>query len=239
MSAKEILLEVAEKLPQIAFRPLVRPVKYEVQTEPRRRPANVKEQIVVEKNLENLRLLREDVADTSYSPTACVKSYRLVVLRKTISVERGQKRLFDEICWFFYLTNDWSKSTAQIVRDANQRCNQENLIAQLKGGVKALSLPVGSLVGNWAYMVMASLAWTLKGWAALCLPEKGRWSEQRAAEKQRLLRMEFATFQQAMIQLPCQIVRTARQVVFRLLSWNTWVGVLLRLVDQLRHPLRC
>ena len=51
-----------------------------------------------------------------------------------------------------------------------------NLIAQLKGGVKALAMPVGDLVSNWAYMVMASLAWSLKAWSALVLPEQGRWS---------------------------------------------------------------
>ncbi len=100
-------------------------------------------------------------------------------------------------------------------------------------------LPVDSLVSNWAYMVMASLAWTLKAWSALWLSESGRWAKPHAAEKQRLLRMEFATFAQAMIQIPCQIVRTARRVVYRLLAWNPWAHVLLRLVSQLRHPLRC
>jgi len=233
------LKELAEKLPQIAFRPLVRPAKYEVQTEPRRRPPNVKQQIVVEKGYEDRRLVREDVAEMSYSPTACAKIYRLVVVRKTIAVERGQQRLFDEVLWLFYITNDREKSATEIVRDANQRCNQENLISQLKGGVKALALPVDSLVSNWAYMVMASLAWTLKVWSALWLPEGGRCAAQHAAEKQRLLRMEFSTFVQAMIQIPCQIVRTGRRVVYRLLSWNPWARVLLRLVSQLRRPLRC
>lgn len=239
IDAMRKLVTEAENLPEFAFRRLVRPAKYEVHTEPRRRPANVKQQIVVEKNFENLRLEREDVAEIRYTPTACAKSYRLVVLRKTIAVERGQQRLFSEVRWFFYISNDWKKSEAEIVFDANGRCNQENLIAQLKGGVKALALPVESLVSNWAYMVMASLAWTLKVWAALWLPEAGRWAKQHATEKQRLLRMEFSTFVQAMMQIPCQIVRTARRVVYRLLSWNPWARVLLRLVSQLRRPLRC
>ena len=46
---------------------------------------------------------------------------------------------------------------------ANERCDQENLIEQLKNGVKAMKLPVDNLVSNWAYMVMASLAWTPQG----------------------------------------------------------------------------
>jgi hypothetical protein len=239
IDASPALKQRAENLPNFAFRPLVRPPKYEVQTAPRRRPVNVKQQIVVEKGFEDRRLLREDVADMPYCPTACVKLYRLVVLRKTIAVERRQMRLFDEVEYRFYLTNDRQKSAAEIVRDANGRCNQENLIAQLKGGVKAMALPVYGLVSNWAYMVMASLAWTLKAWSALWLSEGGRWQQQHAVEKQRLLRMEFSTFTQAMIQLPCQISRTGRRVVYRLLSWNPWVHVFLRLVSQLRRPLRC
>jgi len=239
IQASPSLKTMAENLPKIAFQPLVRPPKYAVKTAPRRRPTNVKQQIVIEKKFENLRLQREDVAEVRYTPAACVKSYRLVVLRKTIAVERGQQRLFDEVEWFFYISNDRELSETGIVADANGRCNQENLIAQLKGGVKALALPVDNLVSNWAYMVMASLAWTLKVWAALWLPDGGRWAKQHAVEKQRLLRMEFLTFVQAMIQIPCQIVRTARRVAYRLLSWNPWARVLLRLADQLRRPLRC
>jgi hypothetical protein len=239
IDASPALKKLAEDLPGFAFRPLVRPPKYEAKAGPRQRPANVKQQLVIEKEFENLRLEREDVAEVRYTPAACAKSYRLVVLRKTIAHERGQQRLFDEVRWFFYLSNEWGKSEAWTVADANGRCNQENLIAQLKGGVKALSLPVESLVSNWAYMVMASLAWTLKAWAALWLTEKGRWAEQHTAEKQKLLRMEFGTFVQAMIQIPCQIVRTGRRVAYRLLSWNPWARVLLRLVSELRRPLRC
>jgi len=239
INASTPLKEMAEKLPGFAFRPLVRPRKYEVKTEPRRRPANVKQQLVIDREFENLRLEREDVAEVLYTPAACAKGYRLVVLRKTIAHERGQQWLFDEVRWFFYLSNEWGKSEAWTVADANGRCNQENLIAQLKGGVKAMALPLDNLVSNWAYMVMASLAWTLKVWAALWLPDGGRWADQHAAEKERLVRMEFSTFIQAMIQIPCQIVRTGGRIVYRLLSWNPWARVLLRLVGELRHPLRC
>ena len=114
-----------------------------------------------------------------------------------------------------------------------------NLIAQLKGGVKALAMPVGDLVSNWAYMVMASLAWSLKAWSALVLPEAGRWAEKYRAEKRSLLRMEFSTYCVAMIQVPCQIVRTAGRTVYRLLSWNPWQCVLLRLVERLHGRRLC
>ncbi len=114
-----------------------------------------------------------------------------------------------------------------------------DLIAQLKGGVKALAMPVNDLVSNWAYMVMASLAWSLKAWSALVLPEGGRWAEKYRAEKRSLLRMEFSTFCVAMIQVPCQVVRTAGRIVYRLLSWNPWQGVFLRLVERLHGRRLC
>ncbi len=88
-------------------------------------------------------------------------------------------------------------------------------------------------------MVMACLAWSLKAWTALLLPETGRWKERRVAEKRTLLRMDFATFRNAFIQMPAQIVRGGGRIVIRLLSWNPWQQVLFRLLDQLRLPLRC
>ena len=127
----------------------------------------------------------------------------------------------------------------EIVFSANDRCDQENLNAQLKNGVRALRMPVDNLVSNWAYMVMSSLAWTLKAWLALVLPERGRWKQRRKAEKRAILRMEFKTFVNAVMRLPCQIVRTSRRIVYRLLSWNPWQPVLLRAAEALRHPLRC
>jgi hypothetical protein len=111
------------------------------------------------------------------------------------------------------------------------------VIAQLKGGVKALAIPVGDLVSTWAYMVMASLAWSLKAGSALVLPEGRRWAGKYRTEKRSLLRMEFSRFCVAMILVPCQVVRTSRRVVYRLLSWNPLRGVFLGLVER-RHGRR-
>ena len=39
------------------------------------------------------------------------------------------------------------------------------------------------LESNWAYMVMTALAWNLKAWWALLLPEEpGRWQEKHRTE---------------------------------------------------------
>jgi hypothetical protein len=73
---------------------------------------------------------------------------------------------------------------------ANDRCDQENLIAQLKQ-LGATRMP-GTPCSKWAYLVMASLAWSLKAWFGLLLPETGRWAARYAAEKAAVLRMKSA-----------------------------------------------
>src|SRR4051794_18698188 len=114
-----------------------------------------------------------------------------------------------------------------------------DLIAQLKGGVHALTTPVDDLVSNWASMVMASLAWSLKAWAALLTPAVPRHAAAHEAEKRRWLRMEFATFRAAVLQMPCQIVRGGKRLLYRLLSWTPWQGMFLRLVERLRGCWLC
>jgi len=238
IDATQALRARAEALPASAWKKLARPPKYAVKTEPRTRPEKVKERIVKEREFENIRLVSEDVAEFTYQPVACRQAYRLVAVRKNLSVEKGEQVLFDDVRYFFYITNLADVPAAEIVLLANDRCDQENLIAQLKGGVRALRMPVDNLVSNWAYMVMAALAWTLKAWLALALPViPGRWQEDHARQKRQLLKMEFKTFLAAMIRVPCQIVRTGRRIVYRLLAWNPWQGVFLRLAETLRHPL--
>ena len=233
------LVARAEGLPAERYSELERPARYTIKTVPRQTRERHRERVVSERQFRTLKLLGEEVAEFEYRPVACEKAYRVVVLRKKLTVQRGQLWLFEPDRFFFYITNDRTTPASEIVFLANDRCDQENLIAQLKGGVKALAMPVGDLVSNGAYMVMAGLAWILKAWAALLLPEHGRWSEKHRAEKRALLRMEFSTFCVAMIQVPCQIVRTSRRIVYRLLSWNPWQGVFLRLVDRLHGRRLC
>lgn len=240
MDRSQALVSQADKLPKSAWKKLPRRPRYEVKTQPRARPENVKEQVVQEREFENLRLQGESVAEFRYRPVACGQAYRVIVVRKDLQVTRGQQVLFDnQPRYFFYITNDWERLPPAVVEKAHGRCNQENLIEQHKNGVPALKAPVDSLESNGAYMVMAALAWSLKAWAALLLPEEGRWQERHRAEKQKLLRMDFATFRRVLVDLPAQIVRTSRRIVFRLLSWNPWQPVFFRLLDQLRRPLRC
>jgi hypothetical protein len=233
--AKATIVSLAEHLPERAWQKLERPLRHTVKTAPRQRPERVKEQIVVARQFENQCLQSEQVAEFNYRPTACQEPYRMVVVRKNISVEQGEQCLFDRIVYFFYLTNDWVSDVQAIVFSANNRCNQENLLAQLKNGVRALTAPVDNLVSNWAYMVMTTLAWNLKAWWALTLPEPpGRWQDKHRAEKKWVLGIEFKTFVNAFVRLPCQIIRTSRRLVYRLLSWNPYQPIFFRLVSALR-----
>lgn len=226
---------IAEDLPAGAWQPLQRPARYEVKTQPRQRPDNVKEAIVVQREFENQRLQSEEVAEFRYQPTACRKKYRMVVVRKNLSVEQGERVLFDRIIYFFYITNDGDSAADAIVFSANDRCDQENLLAHLSSGVRALRAPLNDLESNWAYMVMTSLAWNLKAWWALHLPEPpGRWQLKHQMEKMWALRLEFKAFVNAFVRLPCQIIRTGRQLVYRLLGWNPYQPIFFRLLDVLR-----
>jgi hypothetical protein len=234
MDARDNLKHLAEHLDDLKYSELERPARYTIQTVPGQRRERHKERIVAERRYETLKLLGEEVAEFEYRPVACERTYRVIVLRKRLVVEKGQLWLFEPDRCFFYITNDRTTAASEIVFLANDRCDQENLIGQLKSEVKALAMPVDDLVSNWAYMVMAALAWTLKAWSALLVPEHPRWAEKHQAEKRSLVRMEFSTFCVALIQVPCQVVRTSRRIVYRLLSWNPWQGVLLRLVERLQ-----
>ena len=230
----------AELLEESDWEPLVRPPRYEVATQPRTRPENVKESIVVQRLFKNLKLRSEHVAEIDYQPVKCTKAYRLIICRKSIDVEMGQDRLWPEHRYFFYITNDRLTPADQLVLSANKRCDQENLIEQLKNGVKAMRLPVDNLHSNWAYMVMASLAWSIKAWWGLMLPEgKGRRRERRAREKQDVVRMEFKRFVAGVIRLPCQILRTGRRLVYRFLSYSPWQEPMLAAVVAWRTKTQC
>jgi len=233
------LNRMADSLASKAWKRLKREPKHQVRTTPRAKPRRVKEKIIRERRYKNLVLVREDVAEFEYSPSKCSETYRMIVVRKLISVERGQKVLYPEFRYFFYITNRRDLTAREVVLFANDRCNQEKLIGQLKAPVSALKAPVDGLVSNWAYMVMVSLAWSLKAWFALLLPTRGRWKERRQQEQDSVRRMEFKAFLNNFMRVPVQIVREGRRIWFRLLSWNPWTAVLLRGVETLNAIRLC
>ena len=193
----------------------------------------VKEQIVCERGYLNQCLAREDLAEFEYQPRKANRPYRIVVLRKTIVEERGQLCLGQNYRYFFYITNDRALTCEQVVAEANGRCNQENLLAQLKTGVRALHALLNTLNANWAYMVIVALAWSLKAWFALTIPVTPRWRTQHEADRERVLRMEFRSFVQRFIFIPTQILQTGRQLIYRLLAWRPDLAIFFRLLDAL------
>lgn len=228
------LKATADELPESAWTRLDRPSGVRLTDKRRQKPERVKEQVVIDREFKNFKLLSEDIAEFEYQPRACGQMYRMVVIRKNLSVERGDKVLYDDIRYFFYITNDRTLSAEDVVFSCNDRCDQENLIEQLANGPRAFQAPVDSLMSNWGYMLMGSLAWTLKAWTALWLPESGRWKDRRQSEKSRLLKMEFRTFVNTLMRVPCQIVRTGRRIHCRVLSWNDSQPTFWRLVEALR-----
>ena len=231
VDASEWMRNRAEARPETLYEELVRKVECTIKTQPRCRPENVKARIVKERGYKNMRLDSEQVVEFEYKPSKCKRSYRVIALRKNITVERGELALFDEIRYFFYITNDRMMTTADVVFESNQRCNQENLIRQLKSGVRALHAPVNTLNANWAYMVAASLAWSLKAWTALLIPLLHRWRPLHSQQQQLILRMGFRGFVDRFINIPAQIVRTGRHVVYRLIGNNPHLHLFFRLLD--------
>ena len=226
MDAQAALVARAQALHEAHWRGLAR-VGREIKTGPRARPENVKEQIVRDKGYLNKVLQSEQVAEFEYQPGACERTCRVVALRKNISVERGEDFLFADLKYFFYITNRTDLAIEEVVQQANARCDQENVIEQLKNGVNAMRMPVDNLLSNWAYMVMAALAWNLKAWFGLLMPdaERGR----------QIMRMEFPSFLAAIIQVPAQIVRTARRILYRVMGYNGWLKDFFATWERLRR----
>lgn len=228
---KEALVEWAESAPRSMYKELVARTERAIKTKPRERPENVKDRIVCERGFEKLRTTSDEVVDFPYQPGKCKQEYRVVAVRKNVSVEKGEEVLFDEIRYLFYITNDWKLTPHEVVHEAHHRCNQENLIEQLKNGVRALHAPVNTLLANWAYMVMAALAWSIKAWVGLSLPILRRWRERHEAERNQIVRMDFRTFLAGFVNVPAQIAKTGRRIVYRLLAWTPVQHVFFRFVD--------
>ena len=150
----------------------------------------------------------------------------MIVLRKTINEFKGERLLFDDIRYFFYITNDRQKTTRQLVEFYRKRADHENDIEQLKNGVCAMENPSDSLNANWAYMTIASLAWDLKAWYGMLMPYR--------ALGLSIIRMEFKRFVQTFIKIPCLILKSGRAITYRIIGYNNRLKSMLNHVDFMR-----
>jgi len=214
MDCNQALRSRAEAVDEACWQRLERRPKYTTLTGQTRQrfQSNEKERIVREREYLNLELNYEDIAEFSYQPGKCGRPYRVVALRKNISKLKGEQVLLDDIRYFFYITTRTDLSTVEVVWCANERCDQENVIEQLKNGVNALRVPLYDLVSNWAYMVMATLAWNIKSWFAMMMHHK--------SERLAYIRMEFRRFLNSIILIPCRVVRRARSITIRLIGYQ-------------------
>lgn len=226
MDANPEFVSRAEALDEAVWNELQRPEAYRVKAEPRSTRRDYKDTVIRVRGFKKLRLAAESWAEIVYTKNG--RNYRLIVLRKNISVLRGEDKLGDEIRYHFYVTNVPADemSAPEVVFQSNARCNQENVIKQLKGDVQAMRMPAGDLVANWAYMVIATLAFNLKAWMGLVLPKREGGGQ--------LLRMTFRRFIHSLILIPAQIKKGGRRLTFRLLSYNRWVRLLLEGSKRLR-----
>jgi len=226
IDARQNLIDIADGIPEERWDPLFRKPKYKVKTQKRKRPENVKERIVKEREFKNIRTISEHVAEFDYRPVKCKKTYRVVVLRKNLTVEQGDLALFDKIVYFFYISNDRDMTSQEVVYFSNDRCDHENDIEQLKNGVNAMRMPVDDLLSNWAYMVIAALAWNMKAWYGLLTPNK--------LLGHQIIRMEFKRFINTFINIPCLIINTGRRIIYRFVGYNNYLKDFFRTFDTIK-----
>lgn len=226
--AKKNLIDDAKSFPKEDWELLIRKAADEFAQ--RKRPVNVKEQIVIRRGYRNIILRQENMIEFFYRPGKCSRDYRIIAVRKELDIKSGETLLFEDERYFFYVTNDDSLSMIEVVKQACDRCNQENIIEQLKNGVHAIRNPLNTLDANWAWMVMTSIAWSLKAWIALTLVSKAS-SKDESGKAYDILRMEFRSFLNTFIRVPALVIRTGRRLIVRVLGWNPLLPSLFKLCD--------
>lgn len=216
----KILMPDRKKKDEADWQALPKKPRYKIKTRKRCRPENVRQQVVKRRKFKKIQTEAEHFCHFTYRPGKCKKTYRMIVLRKRLKVVKGEMNLFDDVRHFFYITNDWNRSTAEMIQFYRNRADHENDIDQLKNGVKALAPASDSLLSNWALMAIASMAWDLQAWFGLLLPYRPLGCS--------IVRMEFKRFLDTFIRIPCLIIRTGRRICYRLVGYN----------DKLKHVIR-
>ena len=227
MDARENLVKIANSISESLWELFEREKKYTVKTKERKRPENVKDQVVKKRKFKKIQTESEYLAEFSYQPVKCEKTYRMIVLKKNLEVIKGEVSLFDDVRYFFYITNDEISSPREIVEFYRDRADHENDIEQLKNGARALQAPSDNLISNWAYMVIASLAWNLKTWYGLLIPYRPLGKA--------IVRMEFKRFVNTFINIPCLIVKTGRKICYRFIGYNKKLKSMLKFSEMLKN----
>ena len=216
------LVKIANEIDKADWQALPKKPKHFVKTRKRRRSGTIKQQIVKKRKFKKIQTEAEHFYHFTYQPGKCKKTYRMIVLRKTLKVLRGEMNLFDDFRHFFYITNDWTRSTADMIQFYRNRSDYENDIEQLKNGVRALVPGSDSLLSNWALMVIASMA----SWFGLLLPYRPLGLS--------IVRMEFKRFLNTFIRIPCLIIRTGRRIHYCLVGNNDKLQQVIRFSEAIK-----
>lgn len=132
----------------------------------RKKRKNHKKIIGKQRNSRIIEKGKSEVASFTYQPVKWEKPYRFVVKRTEIIDESGQLPLDETLCKYRYhiiVTNsDYSES--RVMRIAQGRGNQENLIKDFKDGLSLSHIPTGFFDANKIYFLIAMLAWNIKTW---------------------------------------------------------------------------
>lgn len=128
----------------------------------------------------------------------------MLVRKQRILETTTQGELFERVRYRFALTNIEGATAHEAIDLTYLRCDQENVIEQLKNGLGGLSMPTGELHSNAAFLVCARLAFNAKSWLAMTvLPDE-------------CLRWEWKRFRFAFVYIAAVVVRHARAIVVRL-----------------------
>jgi hypothetical protein len=226
VDARENMIRIADSISESQWELFEREAKYTITTKERERPVNVKDQVIEDRGFKKIQTETEYLAEFPYQPKKCNKTYRVIVLKKKIKITRAGVVLSNVIRYFFYITNDEIRSASDVLEFYRDRADHENDIAQLKNGTRALHAPSNNLISNWAYMVIASLAWTLKAWYGLLMPYQ--------LLGKTIVRMEFKRFVNTFINIPCLIINTGRKICYRFIGYNDKIKSMLKLFEMLK-----
>ena len=133
----------------------------------RRRRANLKRKIAIRRKPNSRFKGAPEIAGMMFKPKSWNKARRYVIKRTPIVDKDDQQLYLDDglrryVYWI--VVNNSKRSNEQVLRIAQGRGNQENLIKDFKYGLGLAHIPTGSLAANQAYFMIAALAWNLKTW---------------------------------------------------------------------------
>jgi hypothetical protein len=230
------LLEMAENLPESAWKPFSAHTAQKVaRTDPRRKARRKRERvrarIARERGYKTLATVEQWAGQFNYTMSSGLEefgstgsTFRVVVKRQLIETREGQQLLYTDYVYRFIITNIPASEmdAGEVLCFAYGRCDQENIIEQAKNGIAALRMPTGELLANAAFLMAGQLAWCLRSWLSLlALPKE-------------TIRWEWKWFRQAFVYVAARITHGARRANVYLAGCHRFVEHLVTASQRLQ-----